>query len=57
MDEKQVERIIVWYYRNSGYPITRFHEFRIKMQYWFANGKWLGGNLRFPSQPSLTDKR
>ena len=39
--ELQVERIILWYYKTSGYPITKFRAFRIKLWYFLESGKWL----------------
>ena len=37
----QVERILVWYYLKSGYRITKFQSFRVKLWYFFESGKWM----------------
>ena len=40
-EDLQVERIILWYYRTSGLPVTRFQAFRIKLSFFLGSGKWL----------------
>jgi hypothetical protein len=37
----QVERVIVWYYRNSGVKMSKFQSFRVKLWYFFMTGKWM----------------
>lgn len=45
-NNSQVERIIVWYYRNSGCRINRFESVRIKLWYFFESGTWIKAKLR-----------
>jgi hypothetical protein len=39
--ELKVERILGWYYRNSGCRISKAYSFRVKLWYFFNTGRWM----------------
>ena len=55
MKQMQAERVIVWYYRNSGCRISPAYAFRIKLWYFFETGKWMKQNIRTCAIYTLED--